>query len=76
MQFYHWFDYLEKLKNFLLTPVTSECMFCLLLGPTNFFDMFCIKLPGKFANVVIITVNWISEAYPGFFFPDNTNEAI
>lgn len=76
MQFYHWFDYLEKLKNFLLTPMTSECMFCLLLGPTNFFDMFCIKLPGKFANVVIITVNWISEAYPGFFFPDNTNEAI
>lgn len=76
MQFYHWFDYLEKLKNFLLTPVTSECMFCLLVGPTNFFDMFCIKLPGKFANVVIITVNWISEAYPGFFFPDNTNEAI
>lgn len=76
MQSYRWFDFLEKLKIFLLTPVTSECMFCLLLGPTNFIDMFCIKQPGKFANVVIITVNWISEAYPGFFFPDNTNEAI
>lgn len=57
MQAYHWFDFLEKLKTFLLTPVTSECMFCLLLGPTNFIDMFRIKPPGKFANVVIITVN-------------------
>lgn len=56
--------------------MTSECMFCLLLGPTNFIDMFCIKPPGKFANLVIITVNWISEAYPEFSFPDNTNEAI
>lgn len=76
MQSYLCFDFPEKLKFFLLTPVTSECMFCLLLGSTNFIDRFCIKLHGKFADEVIITVNCISEACPEFFLPDNTNDAI
>lgn len=68
MQSCHWFDFPEKLKIFLLTPVTSECMFCLLLDHTNYIDMFCIKLPGKFANAVIISVD--------FFLPGNINDAI
>lgn len=46
-----------KLNVFLLTPATSEYVFCLLPDFAKFIDIFYIKLPGKSAKAAIIAVN-------------------